>query len=184
MAAGDEESAIQLSRFLYRVFDTRNRAVLSEWMKFGLCSTEMKVMEVKDKWTVELKRMCEVNLDLKCTTDQTRGGRGSVGIWTWSDQTHGKRGRWYLDAFRADARRKKEGRYLGVISTKLRLVCFIYDGRASSVLSPTDTPHLFYLWRARLYNSTRPRARKCGSGFIHAVAMHTGKAQYRLSCLA
>ena len=37
---------------------------------------------VKDKWTGDLKRMCEVNLDLKCTTDQTRGGRGSVGIWT------------------------------------------------------------------------------------------------------
>ena len=30
MAADDEESVIQLSRFLYRVFDMRNRAVSSE----------------------------------------------------------------------------------------------------------------------------------------------------------
>ena len=62
------ESVIQLSRFLYRVFDMRNRAVSSEWMKFSLCSTEIKVLEVKDKWTVDLKQMCEVNLYLKCTT--------------------------------------------------------------------------------------------------------------------
>ena len=37
-------------------------------MKFSLCSTEIKVMEVRDKRTVELMRMCEVNLDLKCAT--------------------------------------------------------------------------------------------------------------------
>ena len=62
----DEESVIQLSRFLYRVFDMRNRAVSGEFIKFSLCSTEIEVMEVKDKWTVDLKRICEVNLDLKC----------------------------------------------------------------------------------------------------------------------
>ena len=48
MAVDDEESIIQLSRFLYRVFDVRNRAVLSQLMKFNLCPTEIKVMQVND----------------------------------------------------------------------------------------------------------------------------------------
>ena len=50
MAADDEVYVIHLSRFLYRVFDMRNRVVSSECI--SECPTEIKVMEVKEEWLI------------------------------------------------------------------------------------------------------------------------------------